>query len=113
MGTMEELYGYEATKKRNITEGGEGIPHILSEDEAKILKENYGIDLPPGTEVILKSDGSMATKSSSDSGIFTLVGGAVFIIGIFLVIGNLSGAFPTFPFAGFITTMIGAALMNA
>ena len=37
-----------------------------------------------------------------------IISGPILIIGgILLFIGNRSGAFPTFPFAGFITMMLG------
>ena len=36
---------------------------------------------------------------------FLVIGGGV------LVIGNTSGAFPTFPFAGFLTSTIGFAML--
>jgi hypothetical protein len=42
-----------------------------------------------------------------------LLGGIVFFIGIFLFIGNITGLFPTFPFAGFIVMGIGGVLMGA
>ena len=44
---------------------------------------------------------------SSENGIFGLIGFLLMIIGILLFIGNLSGASPSFPFAGFITMSIG------
>jgi len=47
----------------------------------------------------------------ADSGT-QILGVILFIVGLFLVAGNLSGAFPTIPFAGFITTGIGYYLMS-
>jgi hypothetical protein len=41
------------------------------------------------------------------------LGGIVFVIGVGLFIGNRSGAFPTFPMAGYITMAIGAAIFAA
>ena len=38
---------------------------------------------------------------------------AVFIAGIDIIFGNVSGVFPTFPFAGYITTLIGVAIQGA
>ena len=40
------------------------------------------------------------------------VGGVVMLLGIFLFFGNACGFFKTFPFAGFITMGVGAALMK-
>ena len=38
---------------------------------------------------------------------------AIFIAGIALIIGNVTGFFRTFPFAGYLTTVIGAAIQGA
>jgi hypothetical protein len=39
-----------------------------------------------------------------------LLGGVVFLAGIFLFLGNVLGFFPTFPGVGYITIMIGGAI---
>jgi hypothetical protein len=45
-------------------------------------------------------------------GTLVILGGiGVFIFGLFLVVGNKSGVFPTFPFAGFITTTLGLVMV--
>src|SRR6516165_4165551 len=45
-------------------------------------------------------------------GIVALLGGAaVVMVGMVLYGGNRSGAFPTFPFAGGLTMLLGASLM--
>ncbi len=41
------------------------------------------------------------------------LGGLVFAAGIGLFIGNVSGAFRTFPLAGYITMATGGAIMRA
>jgi hypothetical protein len=41
-----------------------------------------------------------------------IVGGAVFALGVVLLLGNMTGAFPTFPFAGTITMVIGGIIMS-
>jgi hypothetical protein len=38
------------------------------------------------------------------------LGGLVFVVGICLLFGNVTGIFPTFPFAGFIVTTIGGVI---
>ena len=53
-----------------------------------------------------------AKKSYSSSSGNEFFGFLLIIIGILLVIGNLSGLFPTFPFAGFITMSIGFYLVH-
>jgi hypothetical protein len=42
-----------------------------------------------------------------------IFGALVFLVGVALLIGNLSGAMPTFPFAGYIVTGIGSAMIFA
>jgi hypothetical protein len=42
-----------------------------------------------------------------------LLGGLIFVVGIGLFIGNVTGVFPTFPFAGFIVMGIGGAIVGA
>ena len=41
------------------------------------------------------------------------LGGIVWAVGLVLIIGNVSGLLRTFPYAGFLTTVIGWALQNA
>jgi len=41
------------------------------------------------------------------------LGAVIFGVGICLIIGNVTGKFRTFPFAGYITTVIGGAIMRA
>jgi hypothetical protein len=41
-----------------------------------------------------------------------LVGTIVFGAGVILVIGNLTGLLVTFPFAGFLTTLVGGAIIG-
>jgi hypothetical protein len=38
------------------------------------------------------------------------IGAIVTIIGILLILGNITRLFPTFPFAGFIVTLIGGMI---
>lgn len=58
------------------------------------------------------SRGEAATGAGMDIYMgLTLLGGIVAVVlGFFLVIGNRTGIFPTFPFAGFITMTVGFAI---
>ncbi len=40
------------------------------------------------------------------------IGGVIFAVGLGLLVGNLTGLFKTFPFAGGITMLIGGAMMR-
>ncbi len=42
-----------------------------------------------------------------------VVGGAVFVLGVFLFIGNVSGTFPTFPGLGYLTMAAGGAMYRS
>lgn len=52
--------------------------------------------------------GSLSEKIS-----LQILGGVLIILGTILVIGNRTGQMPTLPFAGFITSCIGVALLSA
>ena len=52
-------------------------------------------------------------QPTAGSGLFQLVGGIVVIAGVGLLIGNMTGFFPTFPFAGFITMTVGGFIAGA
>ena len=42
-----------------------------------------------------------------------IAGGVVVLVGIALIIGNVTGAAPTFAYAGFLTTLVGGLLVGA
>ena len=54
-----------------------------------------------------------SSQDSVSEAILGVLGLVLLIGGVVLFIGNLSGIFPTFPYAGFITSSIGLALMAA
>ncbi len=41
------------------------------------------------------------------------VGGLIFVVGVGLFIGNVTGMFISFPFAGYITMAVGGAIAGA
>lgn len=56
---------------------------------------------------------SPSPQTSTDSGPFgalQALGVLIVIVGFILMVGNMTGIFPTFPFAGFITMFIGGLL---
>jgi hypothetical protein len=42
----------------------------------------------------------------------TVIGAIILIIGIILLIGNVTGWWPTFPYAGFITMGLGSLIIK-
>jgi len=45
--------------------------------------------------------------------VVVLIGGSIIVIGVILYLGNISGIFSTFPFAGFIITTLGGLIINS
>jgi hypothetical protein len=41
------------------------------------------------------------------------LGGLVWIVGVLLILGNVTRVFATFPFAGFLTTIVGVVIQRA
>jgi hypothetical protein len=50
---------------------------------------------------------------SGGSSVRTVIGGIIIVIGVCLWIGNMTGIFPTFPFAGILTIIIGGAIAGS
>ena len=53
------------------------------------------------------------TPNPAGAGVLKVVGGVVFVLGLGLLLGNVTGIFPTVPFAGFVVTTIGGAILGA
>jgi energy-converting hydrogenase Eha subunit B len=56
---------------------------------------------------------SMASQDSASGAILAVLGLVFLVGGVVLFIGNRSGAWPTFPYAGFITSSVGLAMIAA
>jgi hypothetical protein len=41
-----------------------------------------------------------------------IIGGLILLVGIILFIGNVSGLFPSYPYAGFITMSLGSIIIK-
>ena len=59
---------------------------------------------PPANEIVAHGRGGMAMY---------YIGAAVWLAGVLLIIGNFTGYFPTFPYAGFLVTVIGVLIQSA
>jgi hypothetical protein len=53
------------------------------------------------------------TESTPRGKLMQLAGAAITVLGVLLLIGNVTGLFPTMPFAGFITMLLGGAIYGA
>jgi hypothetical protein len=49
-----------------------------------------------------------SSSSGGDGSGFQIVGGCIIVLGVILLLGNITGIMPTFPFAGFLATIVGA-----
>jgi hypothetical protein len=69
--------------------------------------------LPPETARGVVNDLLSRGQSGGGGKVRMMVGGGVFVLGILLLLGNMTGAFVTFPFAGTITMVIGGIIMGS
>jgi len=68
---------------------------------------------PHWSEVVETQSTPSTTATPAGGGLLTVVGGLVFLVGAGLFIGNITGMFPTVPFAGFVVMTIGGAMVGA
>lgn len=68
---------------------------------------SFRFSLPGSAPATGTRGNTLANGAASLLGLVLIVGGMV------LVIGNLSGAFPTFPFAGFLVSGLGSLILSA
>jgi hypothetical protein len=59
----------------------------------------------PPTTILANRETTMRTFAA-------LVGVSLFLVGTVLCLGNMTGLYPTFPYAGFLTMTIGSALAS-
>lgn len=64
-------------------------------------------------EDLLAKVQAQARQPIGESVALQILGGFLFVVGIALFVGNVTGILPTLPFAGFIVTSIGGAFIGA
>jgi|GEM_PF-1522861 len=71
-------------------------------------------DAEAATAIVTHAQQHLTTSSEapSRSNGAALLGGVVTVAGALLLIGNISGFFPTFPYAGFLTMLAGGAISS-
>ena len=68
---------------------------------------------PPAIWVVDEVQRARSGEAAAREGARLLVVvGVVFVVGLGLMFGNVTGLFPTFPFAGFLTTGLGSLLVT-
>lgn len=85
----------------------DGVKKILTE---KGLKESVAVFV---VDDILARHRSAQKKGEAARFLRSFFGAVVFGVGMLLFLGNITGAFPSFPFAGFIVMSIGGAIWGA
>src|SRR5262245_28038140 len=84
-----------------------------SRDETHRRLVETGLDPGVATWVIDEVQRARSGEAAAREGSgLTAVGAVVFFVGLGLMFGNITGLFPTFPFAGFLTTGLGSLLMS-
>ena len=58
--------------------------------------------------MIMTADERLNRSSSSNNEGFQIFGGCIIALGVILILGNITGIMPTFPFAGFLVTVVGS-----
>lgn len=106
--THEILRHVISEQARNRLANGEP-----ADDVEQSLRE-IGFDAEAATAIVAQAQQHLATCStaSSRSNGAALLGGIVTVAGVLLLIGNISGFFPTFPYAGFLTMLAGGAISS-
>jgi phage FluMu protein Com len=83
-----------------------------SQSEITVELEKMGLDRPTAEVIAAQAMPGYKPDVSRDySVICVVVGGIMLIGGVALYIGNRTGLFPTFPFAGHITGSLGVVLL--
>jgi hypothetical protein len=102
----------------------------VSIDGHDYLARSVDDHLPAGVNIVVTSadengvfvkrreavaDSAQMEPQKSDGAGLTMqvIGGVIAVVGACLLVGNTTGIFPTFPFAGFIVMGIGGALLSA
>jgi len=98
---------------RELLDGGASLG-----DTRRALVET-GLDSDEAVSVVSEVQDARSGEASDKPGGgggslgLAILGVTVFIAGVVLLLGNLTGLFPTIPFAGFITTALGSFLFAA
>jgi hypothetical protein len=63
--------------------------------------------------MIMMANERLREQSLSGEGLgFRIVGGCIVALGVILILGNITGMMPTFPFAGFLVTVVGGIVSS-
>lgn len=82
--------------------------------EKRLVGGGLEPQLAKGVVAAVLADGQIQAPSATGRKLaLQLLGGLIFVVGVGLFIGNVTGLFRTFPFAGFIVMGIGGAIVGA
>ncbi len=111
---LQEIGAQRAVYARAAELLGEGLS--LQAILAKLVES--GLDQQTARAVVneaLDAQRRAAAEQQQGAGSVALMvlGGLVFLVGIGVFLGNITGLFPTLPFAGFLLMTVGGALLGA
>lgn len=86
----------------------------LSEECAALIEQaRKAMEAAPDSGTGPATTTTTSTAPAEPNVALVVGGGVVVVVGIALIIGNVSGAAPTFAYAGFLTTVVGGLMMGA
>lgn len=110
---VDRLLAHEATQEIHTRAARllrEGVP--AAELQARLVAEGFGAELvdPVVKDLLEERAREQKDREETPGPILRVFGAVLVVLGVGLLIGNRTGVFPTFPFAGAITMGIGALI---
>jgi hypothetical protein len=102
-----------AGERQLLAESFEMLANGQSPDAVTQFLTGKGVPLFTAQEVVQGHIFKLQSMRPARTSARKVIGGCVVALGFALWIGNLTGAFPTFPFAGIIFILIGFAIMGS
>lgn len=103
---MQTVY----TDAINLLNAGHGPQQVKQKLVEKGVREQTACAV---VDDIVAQNRTATSQAGGGKPLLQFLGTIVFVIGIGLLIGNITRIFPTFPFAGFIVMFIGGAIWRA
>ena len=102
-----------AGERQLSAESFEMLANGRSPNEVKAFLVSKGVPQFTAEEVIQGHIYTLQSMRPNSGSVRKVIGGCVVALGFGLLIGNITGAFPTFPGAGFLVIIIGYAIMGS
>jgi hypothetical protein len=102
-----------AGERQLLAESFEMLANGQRPDAVVQFLTGRGVPLFTAQEIVQGHIYKLRSMRPNSGSVRKVIGGIVVAIGFALLIGNITGAFPTFPGAGFLTIIIGYAIMGS